>query len=178
MATSALSFGSRPYHRRQLPNSRPGSPRISRPCRRQCRRPGCSPTFLRWRSVLPRRARSRGSAFMLRRPHDHHRDLRARQQRPRAALRWLDKRSPSFMIMPRSSPRIISAEGPYRPRKEAFVRPPPTACLTTPKSLALRRSRRARHGIGRPRAHPDSIIPTRQAHHSGHCRPSENVKSP
>jgi len=82
------------------------------------------------------------------------------------------------MIMPRSSPRIISAEGPYRPRMDGFVRRRPTACLTAPKSPAPQRPRRGRHGTGRPRAPPNKIIPTRQAHHSGHCRPGETVKSP
>ncbi len=115
------------------------------------------------------------------RQDDHHRDLRARRQRPRAAVRRLDKRSPNAMTATRPSPRITPAEGPHRRRMAGFVRlRPPTRTYRSP-----RRNRPACNGHAAAcaapatRARPStSSFPSASAHQRGHSGPSETVKSP
>jgi hypothetical protein len=82
------------------------------------------------------------------------------------------------MIMPRSSPRIISAEGPYRPGWTASCAAAQPHALTAPKSAALHRPPRGRHSTRKARSAVRSIIPLRQPRHFGHSTPSTNAKSP
>lgn len=119
---------------------------------------------------------------VLRRSHDHHRDLRTDPRCQSAAIPGLRQQDEDVMTANHlSPPRLIPTDNGVPRRMAGFARLRPTARTaypSTPKSPALQRPRRGMHGTSQPRSHPNRIIPNRQAHQGGHCRPGETVKSP
>ena len=109
---------------------------------------------------------------MLRRQDDHHRDLRTRRPRPRAAM------DEGVMTTNRPSSLCIPAEDSDRRQPDAITRLRPIACpapSAAPKSPALQKPQRNAHAHRQP---VDLPLPMRQAHRRGHNGPSGTVKSP